>query len=310
MAEIVSLTLNPAVDKSCCVDHVMPEHKLRCSQPSFQPGGGGINVARAIVKLGGHAIAFWTCGGAIGELLRQRLDEESLLHFPLPIQEMTRENLIVFEEASGQQFRFGMPGAALSEAEIQSCIDALCTLDPVPRYVVLSGSLPAGVDDGLYARIIESLPAGSRIVLDTSGAPLRLGVKHSVFMIKPNKRELGHLAGKAIENDSQIREVARQLIDTGRVDVILTSLGSGGAILTTKDVHEHIRTPTVEIRSKVGAGDSMVAGLVLGLTRGLSMIDAAKFGVAAGAAAVMTDGTELCRREDTERLFEAMKSMG
>lgn len=306
MTRIITLTLNPAVDKSCTVDNVVPEQKLRCGQPQYHPGGGGINVARAVTELGGEATAHWMCGGALGQLLKQSLDDEGTPHHPIEIEAMTRENVIVFEQSSQQQYRFCMPGAALTEDEIKSCLDFLRAIDPPPEYVVLSGSLPPGVDEGLFARIARAMPDPCRIVLDTSGRPLHLGLESPVFLIKPNVHELGLLAGKSIQDDSQIRSVARSVIDDGKSEVVLTSLGSGGAVLTTADQHLQIRAPTVEIRSKVGAGDSMVAGTVVALSRGESIVDAARFGVAAGSAAVMTPGTELCRREDTERLYKAM----
>jgi len=306
MPNIVTLTLNPAVDKCCSVEQVVPERKLRCSSPVYHPGGGGLNVARAIHKLGGEAAAYWTCGGAIGELLQKLLDEEGITHDPVAVSEMTRENFIVFEESSEQQFRFGVPGASLSQEEIQSCLDRLQAIDPQPEYLVLSGSLPPGVDEDLYARVAKAAPRTCRIVLDTSGQPLKLGLQAPLYLIKPNINELGQWADRQIKTDAQIRDVARSLIDAGKVQVVVTSLGSGGAVLTTADEHQHIRAPTVTIRSKVGAGDSMVAGMVLALSRGKTVLEAARFGVAAGAAAVMTEGTELCRQEDTERLYREM----
>lgn len=306
MTQIVTLTLNPAVDKGCAVEQVVPERKLRCGGVEHHPGGGGINVARAVTQLGGSAAAYWTCGGAIGQLLKHSLDNEGIEHHPIAIDSMTRENLIVFEYSSGQQFRFGMPGAALSEQEIQSSLELFQNIDPTPDYAVLSGSLPPGVDDGLYARVAESMPKSTRVVLDTSGRPLQLGLGSPVYLIKPNMHELEQLAGRSIEDDSQIHEVARSLIDDGKAEVVVTSLGSGGVVLTTADEHQQVRAPTVKIRSKVGAGDSMVAGIVLALSQGMPIVDAVHFGVAAGSAAVMTEGTELCRRKDTERLYREM----
>lgn len=321
MVGIITLSLNPAVDKSCSVEHVRAEDKLRCHHVSHHPGGGGLNVARAVAKLGGHALALWTCGGALGELLRSGLDDEGIDHRPIPIADMTRENIVVSEESSNQQYRFCMPGARLTEQEITTCLEMLkqatdgnqrevtgSAADQTRQYVVLSGSLPPGAADDLYAQIADALDPACRVVVDTSGRPLELAVRKSVYLIKPNIRELGQLAGRAIETDSQLRDQAKRLIDDGKVEVVLTSLGSGGAVLTTLDAHVQIRTPTVEVRSKVGAGDSMVAGMVLALTRGKSVFDAARFGVAAGAAAVKTEGTELCRREDAERLYKEMES--
>ena len=241
MPQVVTLTLNPAVDKCCAVEQVVAERKLRCSQPDYYPGGGGINVARAIAELGGEAVAYWTCGGAIGELLRNLLDNEDIEHHPIGIGAMTRENLVVFEESSEQQFRFGMPGATLSEKEVRTCLGLLQAIDPPPVYLVLSGSLPPGVDVGLYARIARSMPPSCRVVLDTSGASLQAGLEAPVYLVKPNLRELGQLAGRPIENDSQIREVAQTLICAGKTRVVVTSLGSGGAVVTTADEHRRIQ---------------------------------------------------------------------
>lgn len=304
MPRIVTLTLNPAVDKSSTVDQVVAERKLRCSEPVFDPGGGGLNVARAIRELGGEAEAYWTCGGAVGVLLQQLLDDRQIPNTPIPIAAMTRENLVVYEDASGQQYRFGMPGAHLTESEIADCMARLRAIDPPPEYLVLSGSLPPSVDEDLYARFAGMFGKDCRVVLDTSGGPLKKGLEGKLFLIKPNIRELGQLAGESIEDDAQIHAVARGLIDAGYVEVVVTSLGSGGVAMTTADQHEHVRAPTVKIRSKVGAGDSTVAGIVIALSRGKSILDAVRFGVSAGSAAVMTDGTELCRREDVERLYE------
>jgi 6-phosphofructokinase 2 len=306
MSQIVSVTFNPALDKSCSVRQVVAEHKLRCGEPSHYPGGGGINVARAIHILGGKATAYWACGGAIGELFGSLLDSEGVAHCPVPIGAMTRENFIVFEESTERQFRFGMPGARLTESEIQVFLNRLQAIDPPPDFLILSGSLPPGVDQALYATTARVAARTCRVVLDTSGAALEQGIEAPLYLIKPNIRELGQLAGRQIENEAAIREVAKELIAKRKVEIVVTSLGSAGVTITTAEGHEHVHAPVVKIRSKVGAGDCTVAGIVLALSRGKSVPDAVRFGVAAGAAAVMTEGTELCRREDAERLYEQM----
>lgn len=303
---IMTVTLSPALDKSCSVAQVVAERKLRCGPPAYYPGGGGINVARAITALGGDVAAYWPCGGKNGELLKRLLDEEGVTNHPITIQAMTRENLTVCERSGEQQFRFGMPGARLTDGETRSLLQSLRVSDSRPDYLVLSGSLPPEVDEGLYAEIAESMPTSCRVILDTSGRSLRRGLGSRVFLIKPNMRELEQLSGQSIEDDRQIRDVARSLIDEGKSQVVVTSLGSGGAVLTTADWHEPIRSPTVKIRSKIGAGDSMVAGIVFALAAGKSIPDAVRYGVAAGAAAVTTEGTELCRRQATEQLYREM----
>jgi 6-phosphofructokinase 2 len=304
MPRIITLTLNPAIDKCCTVDQVVSGRKLRCQEPTYHPGGGGLNVARAIAELGGQVTAYWTCGGPPGELLKRLLEKEGVNHFPIPVKATTRENLIVYESSGDQQYRFGMPGATLTNDEVQGSLDRLLELDPPPEYVVLSGSLPPGVEDSLYARITESVDPSCRVVLDTSGLPLQVGLRAPLYLVKPNMRELGQLAGAPIEDDSQIREVARSLIDAQRAQVVVTSLGSGGAVLTTADQHELVQAPTVRIRSKVGAGDSTIAGIVFALAQDRPLLESVRMGVAAGSAAVMTEGTQLCRREDVERLYQ------
>jgi len=306
MATILTVTLNPTVDKSCSVAKVMPEEKLRCSELRHDPGGGGINVARAIDKLGGQSTALWTRGGHVGGLLSRLLDRENIPHEPLDIEGLTREHLIVYEQASGKQYRFGMPGPELKAGEVDRLVGMLSDRDAPPDYLVLSGSLPGGVDSAIYARISRGMPQSCRVVVDTKADVLKRSLETPAYLIKPNLRELGHLAGRDIESDEEIAEFSRKLIDQGKVQVVITSLGSGGAMFVTAEQSEQLRSPTVKIRSKVGAGDSMVGGIVLGLARGWAVRDAARFGVAAGAAAVMTEGTELCRREDAEQLFEKM----
>lgn len=306
MPQIVTLTVNPAVDKISSVARVVAERKLRCATPRYDPGGGGLNVARAIRILGGQATAYWTCGGPMGQLLADRLDADGVPHRPMAVESMTRENLIVFEESNGQQYRFGMPGAELTADEVEMCLRTLRELDPPPDFLVLSGSLPPGAPDDFYARAARDTPANCRVILDTSGSPLRQGIEGGVYLIKPNVRELSELSGNETLEDTEICELSRNLISAGKVQVVVTSLGSGGAVVVTEQHCENIRAPTVKVRSKVGAGDSTVAGIVLGLAQETDILDAARLGVAAGSAAVMTEGTELCRQEDAWRLYEAM----
>jgi len=306
MTTIVTMTINPAVDTSFSVERVVPEHKLRCTEPERHPGGGGLNIARALNNLGGKAVALWTCGGAAGQLLGSLLDEEGLDHRAILIEGMTRESFTAFETSTTHQYRFGMPGPRLRADEVRQCLAHVRDVTPAPNYLVLSGSLPPGAPDDLYAQFSQQAPSNCRVVLDTSGTALRLGIAAGVYLIKPNIRELGQLAGRTIERDADIEEFSQRLIQEGKVEVVVTSLGAAGAVLVTAEGAERLRTPTVEIRSKVGAGDSTVAGIVLGLSRGNSVREAARLGMAAGAAAVMTEGTLLCRKEDTERLYEEM----
>jgi 6-phosphofructokinase 2 len=304
---IVTLTVNPTVDINTSVGQVVPERKLRCDAPRREPGGGGVNVARAVRRLGGEATALYLAGGPSGDMLVGLLDDEELAHRRIPIEGWTRENVIVYEEASTLQYRFGMPGPHVDEAEWRACLEALAALEPAPDYLVASGSLPPGVPADFFAHVAEAAAGlGARLIVDTSGEALRRAAETGAYLLKPNLRELQELAGEELGGEQEQLDAARRLVDGGAVGVLVISLGAGGAVVVTPDHSEHIRTPTVPIRSKVGAGDSMVAGITVALAREWDLVEAARFGVAAGAAAVMTEGTELCRRDDTERLYAQM----
>jgi 6-phosphofructokinase 2 len=306
MTPIVTLTMNPALDKSTSTHHVIVEEKLRCHALRLDPGGGGINVARAIHQLGGESLPFYVAGGMNGQVLQKLLQEQQMEQHPIDIAGDTRESFTVFEETTTRQYRFNLPGPNLSEAEWQSAIDAIANLNPRPSYIVASGSLPPGVPDNFYVRLAERVAEWSpKLIVDTSGVPLQCVVDECapVFMIKPNHGELGALVGRTLVDDEDILKAARQLLARCRIEILIVSLGAGGILMITHNKAIFVRAPTVPIRSKIGAGDSTVAGITLGLVRGLSVVDAVRFGVAAGSAAVMSDGTGLCSREDTERLF-------
>ena len=309
MSPIATITLNPAIDKNTRVERVIAEDKLRCDIPTREPGGGGINVSRAIHRLGGSAHTLYTAGGFTGNLLNDLLDAEDLDHTPIATAAMTRENMIVYETSTDRQFRFGMPGPELTTAEWDECLNTLRALDPSPDYLVASGSLPPGLPDDAYAAVADVAHSlGARPILDTSGSALYQARTAGWYLLKPNLRELEQLTGHSLVSDPQRIEAAREMIDEGYCEIVVLSMGASGALLITADQAEHVRSPTVPIKSRVGAGDSMVGGLTLALARGASLPRAVRYGVAAGAAAVMTPGTELCRRGDVESLFDQMTS--
>lgn len=309
MKSIVTLTLNPAIDKSSSVDHVVAERKLYCKAPRFEAGGGAVNVSRAIKKLGGESLLLYPAGGLTGKRLQELLGEEGLSHRSLAIEGMIRESLVILEESTGQQYRFGMPGPQLQKEEQESFIRELTSMNPSPDYLVASGSLPPGVASDFYARIARvGKKMGAKVIVDVSGDALDAALQEGVFLIKPNIREFWKLVGREIKEESELKVAAREMVADGRCEVLMISLGAAGALLVSEKFAEHILPPTVPIVSKVGAGDSMVAGIVLSLARGNPLRESALFGVATGTAAVMTPGTELCRREDVERLYEGMVS--
>lgn len=304
MSTVVTFTPNPAIDATTAVDRVIAERKLRCGPPRFDPGGGGINVARVIRRLGGDATALFFSGGPTGKLLQELLERDGVAHRTVECEQWTRENLTVVEESSGHQFRFGMPGPEVTRDEWQTALGLLREWEPAPTFVVASGSLPPGVPPDAFAQVARiAKDRGSRLVLDTSGAALVGGISAGVYLMKPNLRELSELTGTKISGEDDIEAAATSIIERGWSEVVVVSLGARGALLLTENECERIIAPIVPALSRVGAGDSMVGGIVLALVRGCSLGDAVRFGVAAGAAAVMQPGTELCHRGDVERLF-------
>jgi 6-phosphofructokinase 2 len=305
--KIATLTMNPAIDKSSAVTQVVAEWKLRCDPPEYEPGGGGINVSRAIRKLGGNSVAFYPAGGLAGRMLSDLLDREGLQHEAMSIAGVTRENFTVLEKSTGQQYRFGMPGPTLQEVEWRRCLEEISRLLPQADYLVASGRLPPGVPPDFYGLLAKLAKKQKiRLIVDTSGEALRLAVEEGVFLIKPNLPEFAELTGRERVDERQEEYLAQELVSTNKCEAVVVSLGAAGVLVASAEGVERVRAPLVPIKSKVGAGDSTVAGIVLALARGQSWREAVRFGVAAGAAAVMTPGTELCCREDVERLYEQL----
>lgn len=300
---IACLTLNPALDVATTTEKVAPTRKLRCAVPKHDPGGGGVNVARVVHELGGEALAIFPAGGATGQRLIELVDGIGLPRRVVPIAGMTRVSFTVDEETSGLQYRFVMPGPELSPDEQERCLRALGDLQPAPRFVVASGSLPPGVAPDFYVRVCAmAQEMGAKMILDTSGPALRRRCP-GLYLMKPNLRELESLAGAPLPGPAEQLAAARRIVESGAAQVVVVSLGADGALWASADDSERLPGISVEARSAVGAGDSMVAAIVTALARGQDLRAAVRYGMAAGAAALLTPGTELCRREDVERLF-------
>jgi 6-phosphofructokinase 2 len=305
MKTIATLTINPAIDLNTEVDAIVREKKLRCAEPTFEPGGGGLNVSRAIARLGGTSTAIIVQGGPTGSLLLELLAREGLHTIAVPTRGYTRESINVYERSTTEQVRLILPGPPMNEDEWKDTLHAVERVRPKPDYLVASGSVPPGVPDDFFGQLSElSHRLGIELVVDTSGPALTKAVGPGTLLLKPNHNEVHALAQSASGDTPET--AARRIVESGGARAIIVSLGAEGAILATKEGVRRYPAPNVKPASKVGAGDSMVAGVVLSLARGLSMEDAARFGVASGAAAVMTPGTELCTREDAEALFAAM----
>ncbi len=304
MKAIATVTLNPSIDVATDVDRVLPTHKLRCGPPRRDPGGGGINVARVIQELGGTAVAVYTSGGTLGKFLQDLLRREGIEDRPIDIACSTRESFTVNETSSGKQFRFVLPGPEVDEKEWRQCLKVLEFLTPFPDYFVASGSLPPGIPNDFYARLARIARRGdARVILDTSGEALGPALEEGVFLIKPNLRELADLTGESVKSNAEQEDACRSIVEGGGAEMVALTLGNQGAVLVTKDLTRRVLSPEVKIRSPVGAGDSFLGGMALALARNEPAEKAFFLGVAAGTAAVITPGTELCRKEDTDRIL-------
>jgi 6-phosphofructokinase 2 len=301
--DIITITINPAVDIFFNVEKVEPTTKMRCSAPKRDPGGGGINVARVVNRLGGDVTAMYPVGGSIGKLLQKLLDREGIDSLVTPSHVETRENFTAFETESGDQYRFVLPGSTLHRAEWEACLNQLTALDMKPRFVVASGSIPPGVPDDFFARISrEAKRLGAQSVVDTSGDALKAALDEKIDIVKPNANELSRFTGTALDDDNSRLAACRDLIGNGYVKMVALTLGAEGALLVTRDQAFKAAPMDIEVVSAVGAGDSFLGGLVWALSAGKPHEEAFRIAVAAGSAAVMSPGTELCSEADVKRL--------
>ncbi|MDX1939824.1 MAG: 1-phosphofructokinase family hexose kinase [Saprospiraceae bacterium] len=305
--KIVTLTINAALDISTSVDKLLPEIKLRCEAPHYDPGGGGVNVARVIKRLGGEALAILQSSGSAGEMIEKLLTKEGVLFQTVTTQEWTRESVTVFDKASSQQYRFVMPGPTLTVNECDLFLETIHKRSPIPEIIVASGSLPPGVPIDFYAKVaLAAKELGAKLVLDTSGPSLAKALEQSVFLIKPNLKELSILSGKEAVTHEEQETLAMNLIKSGKCEVVIVSLGARGAMLASKEGIEYATPPTVVVKSTVGAGDSMVAGMVMALAKGWNYKQMLRYGIACGTATTMNIGTTLCKFEDVERIYQIM----
>jgi 6-phosphofructokinase 2 len=303
MSRILTFTPNPAIDISTSVERIMPIHKLRCAAAQRHPGGGGINVARVVRRFGSEVTAIYPRGGATGQLLSRLVGLDHIASETSEIAEETREDFSVYENASGTQFRFVLPGSPLAEQEWRACLDVLGAHAGPTDFVVASGSLPPGAPPDFYARagrIAKSWDA--KFVLDTSGPALNAALAEGVHLIKPNLHELCEAVGERLDDEAEWVRASVGLVKSGQAEIVALTLGHRGALLAARDRVLRAEPPPITPVSAVGAGDSFLGAMVWGLAAELDLESAFRLGVAAGSSALLHPGTELAHPEDTRRL--------
>jgi 6-phosphofructokinase 2 len=299
---IVTLTMNPAVDLSTSVTRMAPFTKMRCAPGHRDPGGGGINVARVLNRLGIDATAIYPAGGATGQLLKMLVEREAVRSILIPAQNETREDVTVFDETAHEQFRFVFPGAALSDREWQQCLASIERIVPPPAFVIASGSLPPGVPDEFFGLVARACKGRSKLIVDTSGSNLKAALEHGIYLIKPNLHEFQDLVGISASDDGALIEAARDLIGRGQAEIVALSMGPQGALLITRDLALRASGLPIDPVSVSGAGDSFLGAMVWSLMNDGGLETALRYAVAGGSAALLSPGTELCFPADVHRL--------
>lgn len=307
--DILTVTLNPVIDISSEAESVHPIHKIRTFEQRQDPGGGGVNVARVITKLGGSVQAVYLAGSAMGELLGLLLDRQGVDHVKYPIAGETRIAFNVYERKSGFEYRFLPEGPDVSHKELDALLDHVRRFEG--RYVVVSGSLPRGLPEDVLVRIARiCADNGQRFIVDSSGPALIQVLEHAqVFLVKPSLRELGQVAGMPLD-DLSARGVAMDIVKKGKCEMVTVTLGVQGAVFAHASGLSWLPARHVPTKSAVGAGDSFLAAMVWALADGWDRAEAFRLGVAAGAAAALTPGTELCLKQDVFRLYQSAHENG
>ncbi|WP_108482329.1 1-phosphofructokinase family hexose kinase [Oceaniglobus ichthyenteri] len=305
---IVTLTLNPALDMSTSVGTVRAGPKLRCGTPRFDPGGGGINVSRVIARMGGTSIAFAALGGPSGAHLAELLTAEGVNFLALEAPGPTRQSMAVTESTTGKQFRFVMPGPEWTDTRIAASVQAIRNAMPKGALLLVSGSQPPGFPDDFVLTLTKAVEGHAAVLLDTSGAPLfRVAATDGagLHLLRMNADEAEELAGTPLHTIAETADFAAGLVARGVAKTVIIARGAEGSVLVSPQGRWFCHAADVAIKSKIGAGDSFVAGYILATARGAPPDQALARGVAAASAAIMTEGTELCRVEDAEALIAA-----
>jgi 1-phosphofructokinase family hexose kinase len=307
---IYTVTLNPVLDRTLSVPAIVFDDVLRATDVRFDWGGKGFNVSRALRLLGGESMALGFTGGGTGRMLERGLAELGIATELTPIQGETRTNVVIAEEGTGRYIKVNEAGPTILPAEREALLEKVRRLAKPGALWVLSGSLPPGVPAGFYALLVETIQSrGGLVFLDASGEPFRLGCAAGPFLVKPNTAEAAEALGISIrerEGDwlaEDLRAAGEAFLRQG-ITYVALSLGAGGLWFAGRDASCRLRPPKIRLGNPTGAGDSLLAGMVWALARGLSPREAAHWGVAAGSAAAMHAGTGVGTFEEVNALTQ------
>ena len=304
---IVTITLNPTIDRTISVHGLVLDEANRWTNLRLYAGGKGIDVSRAIHEMGGKTTAYGFIGGDTGRTVEILLDEEGVPFSFTPIGRETRTNFIITDTKTSRQTRIDAPGPRISERELERFRQKIGRIDPKPALMVIGGSVPPGIPSNIYYDIVnECKDFKTRCILDSDGQWLKEGIKAEPYLIKPNVREAEGLLDTKLLTEEAIIKAALNLVEMN-IEIAVISRGKDGIIAATKERIVKAVPPPVKVRSAVGAGDCTIAGLALKLAEGEPLVEACRLAAAMGTAAVLTPGTELCHRADVEELLPQIK---
>lgn len=298
---IATVTLNPSLDKTIYVGDLVLDDTNRAERFRFDPGGKGLNVSRVLWELGQKSVLFGFLGGQTGKRIEKYLLDEGLVcDFNWTAGE-TRENLILTTGEKLQQTKISLPGPVIREDELHRLKRKIAGRAHEFEMICFSGSIPPGLPKGIYKELAEEATMrGDRVVLDADGEALREGLRAKPFMIKPNRHELQRMLGRELPDDPAVHAALDDLLASGAVELIILSNGGSSVIAATRDECWVGTPPAIEVRSTVGAGDSLIAGFLYKYTTGGTIEESLTWGIAAGTACAAALGTELAHYGDIQ----------
>ena len=300
---IITVTLNPAVDETIYIDQLKPYSVNKVSKSRLDPGGKGINVSKMVNQLGEKTLALGLCGGENGQYIRNALQKRGIPEALTITDVPTRKNTKIVESKSGLTTDMNVQGQAVGKEALNRFMKTYEAYLSEGIIVVLSGSIPEGIPTTIYKDLCEIAQGyGCKVILDASGQGLKEGIKGQPFLVKPNIHELEELVGRKLGSEEEIIEAGRNLL-VGKTKHLVVSLGEHGALWITKDRVIRQAVPKVNVKSTVGAGDSMVAGIAVGLESGLLDKEGFKLGVASSVAAITVEGTDVPKKEVVENFL-------
>lgn len=299
---IYTVTLNPAVDRELTVPEIEFDRVLRATDWQVDYGGKGFNVSRMLLSLGAESVALAFAGGKSGEVLHEGLEAMGIGTEFVWVRGETRTNISIVPEHHERYIKVNEPGPNVDEDAQEALLQRVRDLARAGDWWVFAGSLPPGVAPGFYGQLIAIVQnVGAWAVLDSSGVALRAGCAAAPYLIKPNDVELGQLTGMPTNTVEETVAAAKALAGMG-IERAIVSMGRDGALAVDGDESWLLHAPGIRERNPIGAGDSLVGGVVYALAQGQTLEEAARWGVACGAATASLSGTAVGSRELVEVL--------